>query len=415
MICDYDVAIIGAGAAGIGAARKLAGQKISTIMMEASSRAGGRAWTQELNGNPIDLGCGYLHSGDRNPWTALAQASGFHVDRREPAWHRQFKNLGFSQSESAAADSAFSAWESRLPIVSSNSDCAADALDPDCEWNAFLQAMSGYLSGAELEHISIADYLAYDTAASNFNWRVAEGYGTLIASALPPATSLHLSTPVTAIDLQGPGIKLTTRTGTLRVRYAIITVSTAVLAGSSIRLPAQLDPWRHAAACLPLGHDEKYFLEIIGWDPFTTESHVIANPRDPRTGTYYIRPFGRPIIECFTGGAGAQMRNEAGQAAAFAIAIDELAALFGADVRRHLRPLACSSWSRSDRIGGAYSHALPGRSVARAELARSLDERLFFAGEATNTCDFSTAHGAYESGQRAAEEVMAAHRPSRLA
>ena len=120
------------------------------------------------------------------------------------------------------------------------------------------------------------------------------------------------------------------------------------------------------------------------------------------------------MIEGFFGGEGAEVLAENGPAAGFAYAIDELAALFGSDVRRSLRPLAVSNWSRMDHIGGGYSYALPGRAEARVTLARPFDGRLFFAGEATHRHDFSTAHGAYQSGMRAADEVIAALRPSRL-
>jgi monoamine oxidase len=408
MSLDYDVAIIGAGAAGIGAARRLDGARLSSVVLEASGRVGGRAWTEELARCPIDFGCGYLHSGDRNPWTGIAEAAGFHVDRRDPAWLAHFENRGFSAAESAAADAAFAAWEKNMRHVAGRSDCAADALDPDCEWNAYLQAMSSYINGVAIEHLSIADYLSYQRAASEVNWRVMEGYGTLVAASLPVAMPLYLNMPVDEIGLDETGVKLVTKAGVIRARAVIITVSTAVLAGDAIRLPAAFDPWRQAARRLPLGEDEKYLLEITGGDAFAAETHVIGNPRDASAGSYYIRPFGRQLIECFVGGEGARLRHEAGPAAAFAMAIDEIVALFGANVRRHLRPLACSAWSRLDRIGGAYSHALPGHAAARVELARTLDERVFFAGEATHVSDFSTAHGAYETGLRAAAEVISA-------
>jgi monoamine oxidase len=97
-----------------------------------------------------------------------------------------------------------------------------------------------------------------------------------------------------------------------------------------------------------------------------------------------------------------------GANAAYARAIDQLLALFGAEVRKHLRPLTASDWAGTTTIGGAYSHALPGRASARLALAQPLDDRLFFAGEATHVTDFSTAHGAYQSGVRAAEEAIAA-------
>jgi monoamine oxidase len=219
---------------------------------------------------------------------------------------------------------------------------------------------------------------------------------------------LRLSTPVQSIELDGPGVELMTPVGAVCARAAILTVSTAVLAGSTIRLPPGLDAWRHAAACLPLGRDEKLFMEIVGESSFTPETRVIGNPRDRRTGVYNIRPFGWPVIECFVGDEAARMVEEMGPAAGFAQAADELAGLFGSSVSRNLRPLVASNWGRMTFVGGAYSHALPGRATARKDLALPFEERLFFAGEATHTDDFSTAHGAYDSGLRAAEEAIAA-------
>ena len=91
--------------------------------------------------------------------------------------------------------------------------------------------------------------------------------------------------------------------------------------------------------------------------------------------------------------------------------IDGLAALFGSEIRRYLRPLITTDWTRTSYIGGAYSYALPGQAGARAMLARPFEGRLFFAGEATHAFDFSTAHGAHDSGVRAAEEAIAALAP----
>jgi monoamine oxidase len=356
----------------------------------------------------LDLGCGWLHSADRNPWTRIAEAAGFTVDRQAPPWGRQYHDIGFSQTEQAAARRAYAAWEQRMDSTPPVSDCAADALEPDGEWNAYLQTISGFMNGAGLEQISIADYTAYNAASTGCNWRLPAGYGTLIAASLPNPIDLRLSTPVQSIELDERGVELTTPVGVLRARAAIFTVSTAVLAGGAIRLPPGLDAWRHAAACLPLGRDEKLFLEIAGESPFDPETRVIGNPRDCRTGVYHIRPFGWPVIECFLGGEGAWTIEKAGPAVGFAHAIDQLADLFGSNVRRHLHPLVASSWGRMTFVGGAYSHALPGHAAARKNLALPFEQRLFFAGEATHPDNFSTAHGAYESGRRAAEEAIAA-------
>jgi monoamine oxidase len=408
MDTDFDVVIIGGGAAGIGAARALAASGRSTLLLEASARLGGRAWTAEIAGLRLDLGCGWLHSADRNSWARVAEEAGVAVDRRRPAWGVQHRNLNFSPGEQSAAHAAFAAWLERLSVAPPPSDCAADALPPGGEWNNYLQAISGFISGAPLERISVADYLAYDEAATEFNWRASQGYGDLIVASLPSRTALRLSTSVEAIELEPRGLAIKTRRETIHARTAILTVSTHVLASGVIKLPDALDAWRQAAGSLPLGRNEKLFLEVVGRSPFAPETRVLGNPRDARTAAYYIRPFGRMAIECFFGGEGARMIEECGPAAGFEYAIDQLSALFGAEARRTLRPLVASCWSRMSNIGGAYSYALPGRAATRRRLASPFDNRLFFAGEATNVQDFSTAHGAHDSGVRAAQEALAA-------
>jgi monoamine oxidase len=408
MSADIDVVIVGGGAAGIGAARRLAAGGLSALMIEATARLGGRGWTQEVSGLPLDMGCGWLHSADRNSWTRIAEASGFAIDRRDPAWGKQYGDLGFTRAEQAEARKAFAAWIRRMTDTPPASDCAADALEPGAPWNAYLQALSGFISGARLERMSAVDYLAYDHAATDENWRLPAGYGSLIAASFPAEVGLRLATPVRSIELEPKGVAIATPAGVIRARSAILTVSTAVLAGDAIRLPAALEPWRKAAELLPLGRDEKLFLEILDERLFEPETQVLGDPHDPRTGAYYLRPLGRPVVECFVGGEGARAVEEEGPVAGFAYAIDQIVGLFGSEVRARLRPLVASTWCRTTQVGGAYSYALPGHAGARAALARPFEGRLFFAGEATNARDFSTAHGAHDSGVRAAEEAIAA-------
>lgn len=119
------------------------------------------------------------------------------------------------------------------------------------------------------------------------------------------------------------------------------------------------------------------------------------------------------MIEAFLGGDGARIVEEEGPAAGFAHVLSELVSLFGGDVAAAVRPLAATAWSRMAFIGGAYSCALPGRSQARARLAEPFEDRIFFAGEATHPFDFTTAHGAHDSGSRAADEAVSALRVGR--
>ena len=155
---DHDVIIIGGGAAGIGCARRLSGSGLGVLLLEASDRLGGRAWTREFAGHNLDLGCGWLHSADHNAWTGVAKASGIRIDQSRAAWGIQHRDLGFTSAEQKAARKAFEEWTQRLSDA--RGDRAADALRAACEWNSYIQAIVNFISGAPLEQLSAADYLA---------------------------------------------------------------------------------------------------------------------------------------------------------------------------------------------------------------------------------------------------------------
>src|SRR5262249_10187381 len=99
---------------------------------------------------------------------------------------------------------------------------------------------------------------------------------------------------------------------------------------------------------------------------------------------------------------------EEGSAALFDAAIEELVDLLGTGFRRRLKPELASSWMTDPFATGSYSHALPGKAQCRRILAAPVDGRLFFAGEATSSNLYSTAHGAYLTGVRAANEILGA-------
>lgn len=408
MSAEFDIVVVGAGSAGIAAAMRLAQGGKSTLLLEADSRAGGRAWTHRIRGLDLDLGCGWLHSADRNGWMDVAREAGVIIDRTRPAWGTQYHDLGFTRAEQVEARQSLAAWMHRMSTEPPAGDCAADALVRNQPWNSYIRAIAGFISGARLEDVSIADYLAYEESSTDENWRVPMGYGALIVRSLPDSVCVRYATPVESLALNAEGVTVATPAGTIRARAAILTVSTHVLTGDSIKLPPGISAWREAAAQLPLGRNEKLFLDVVEEGLFEPETQVFGNPRDARTGAYYIRPMGLPVIECFFGGESAQVVEGEGPAAGFTFALEQMAGLFGADVRRHLKPLVASSWGRMDRIGGAYSYARPGQAGARAMLAKPFEQRVFFAGEATSTGDFSTAHGAFDSGVRAAGEAIAA-------
>lgn len=401
-----EVAIIGAGAAGIAAARRLRDRGRRVLLIEAKDRVGGRANTVLAGGWPLDLGCGWLHSAERNPLADFAAARGAAIDRTPAAWQKQLRNLGFAAAEQEAAGAAYEAFEQCLHDSPAD-DCAGNVIARDHPWRPYLDMISGALNGAELDRVSARDLIAYDDSASNINWRLPAGYGAMIADAAC-AVPLALGTKVTAINHQGLCLVIDTDKGRMRADAAIVAVPTDILARGDIAFAPDVDDHLHAAACLPLGRVDKLFLAVADADAIPPETHLLGNPHSALTGSYYLRPFGRPLIECFFGGIAARAMEEAGDAGRTAFATEELGKLLGNRFAAGLRPVAGSWWHREPTIGGAYSHALPGHADKRAILARPATERLHFAGEACSPHDFSTAHGAWQSGIDTADRVEAA-------
>ncbi|MBB3998332.1 flavin monoamine oxidase family protein [Aureimonas pseudogalii] len=409
---EIDVAIVGAGAAGLSAARSLRGRGLSVRLLEARSRIGGRAETVVASdGHPFDRGCGWLHSADRNPLVAPIRAAGFTIVEKRPDWTGQTGDIGFSRPDQAAFNAVFDAFEARLDETTRRGidRAASEDFEPSGRWNALMNAVSSYYNGTEFDRVSTLDYDAY--VDSGVNWRVLEGYGAAI-SALGSYLETRTDCPVSAIEFDGRSLRVVTPHGTLRARAVVLTLPTAILAGDGLSLPAALEPWRAAAASLPLGLANKAVLSLAEPDRFDPEGHLFGNTDRTATGSYHLRPFGRPQIEVFVGGRCAEALEREGDGALGAFAIDELSNLFGSSIRRQLTAIAETAWGRDPHALGSYSHALPGAASARAQLAAPFENRIFFAGEATSPHAFSTAHGAWESGARAADEVLAALTPT---
>jgi monoamine oxidase len=400
---SVDVAIVGGGAAGIAAARRLIELRRSVLLIEALPQLGGRARTTIAQGMALDLGCGWLHSARRNALATLAAAQGQELDRREAAWRRPLHNLDFPIRNQHEAWAAYERLGEQLHRDPPKSDTVGDALAPDDPWRPFIDGVSSYINGTEINQLSVADYLAYEDAATDDNWRLPGGYGAFIVG-LGTGIRTALGTNVQSLT-QDTAVVLQTDRGTIHARAAIVAVSTAILAQGRIRFSPAVDDHLHAASRLPLGLADKVFLALANPAAVPAESHLLGRYDRSATGSYYLRPFGRPVIECFLGGASAHALEKAGAAAAYSFVIGELRELLGADFARGLTPIAATRWAHEATIAGAYSHALPGHAEARAVLARPVSERLCFAGEACSRTDFSTAHGAWQSGRVAADWI----------
>jgi monoamine oxidase len=407
---DAEVVVIGGGAAGVAAARRLHDASIRCLLVEARPRLGGRAFTYtDPSGFALDLGCGWLHSADHNPWVKIAEEQGAAIDRTAPAWSRPPLETGFPRADYRDYREALTAYYERVHRAGKNQTDtpASSVLVPGSRWNGLLNAVSTYISGAELDRVSLEDLDRYDS--TDLNWRVAKGYGALVSThaANVPA---ELACPVSAIDRRGKCMRIVTAKGDIEADQVILTVPTDVLAAGRISFVPALPEKIAAASRLPLGLADKLFISLDGAEEFEKDVRLFAYTDRARTAGYNFRPFGRPMIEAYFAGSNAAELEKGGEAAFFDFAVAELTHVFGNAFAARLKPIAIHLWRQDQFALGSYSYAMPGYADCRKTLAEPVDGRLFFAGEACSEHDFSTAHGGYKTGIAAADAVIATRR-----
>jgi monoamine oxidase len=405
---SVDIAIIGAGAAGLGAAHTLKESGLSTIVLEARDRVGGRGYTIQAAPDVVfDVGCGWLHSADRNSFVGIAKDLNFEINKDLPPWRDRAVGNAFPPDQRGEFIDSLDGFFDRVEqAAKSGHDApAATCLAPGDRWNPMIDAVSTYINGTELDRVSILDFDAYED--TNLNWRVRRGYGALMA-AYGAALPVVFNCKVTLVDHSAKRLRIETSQGTLTADKVIITVPTNLIADETIRFHPALPDKVDAAAHLPLGLADKVVLALADAEALPKEGNLRGATMRTEMGTYHLRPFGQPCVEGFFGGRFARQLEDTGDGAIAAHSIDEIASFLGNDIRRKLKPLKESRWAHDPFARGSYSHALPGHSGKRAVLAAPVDGRLFFAGEATSPNFFTTAHGARDSGERAAKEVLAA-------
>jgi len=410
---ETEVAIIGGGAAGIAAGRRLRKAGIDCLIIEARARLGGRAWTvTEQSGFALDLGCGWLHSADRNPWAKVAESQGRTIDKTRPPWTKPSLPIRFPLDQQQDFRKSMDALYDRLEAILAKGDDvpAADALEPGGRWNNLLTAVGTYISGAELSRISGRDFINYQD--SEVNWSVVEGYGATITAAGAKLRTA-LESPVSRIDHGGQKLKIETAKGTITACHAIVTLPTAVLAANEHLFSPGLPQKTQAARGLPLGLADKLFVALADAEEFEPNSRVFGHTDRVATASYQFRPFGRPMIEAYYGGSHAAALETGGEGAFFDFAVSELTALLGSAFARRVKPIHMHRWGADPFARGSYSYALPGMADCRSALAAPVDGRLFFAGEACSRGDFSTAHGGWNTGVSAAEQVIAVRQGKR--
>ena len=282
----------------------------------------------------------------------------------------------------------------------------ADVTERESEWTPLFDYLISLWSSLDSDQVSVMDFDNYvDTEE---NWPVKDGYGTLIAR-WAADTQVALNSAVREIDWSGRKLRLTTPRGELRAERVIITVSTGILGGGDIRFTPALPDWKQAAiAALPLGNHNRICL-IFERNVFGPEHArgALVTSGDSEPMHLRIRPFGFDYVVGMTGGRFADWLERAGTEASADLAKEYLASAFGSDIAKQVARSNVTAWRGDPWVRGAYAAASPGQAHQRAALARPIDERLFFAGEATSPDFFSTAHGAYLTGIATAKTIAA--------
>jgi monoamine oxidase len=409
---DVDIAIVGAGAAGIAAARRIAALGRRCILLEATDRIGGRCFTDTATfGTPIDRGAHWIHMPDINPVTRLAGPAGLDIYPAPPGQRmriaRRYAREGEMEDFLAALVRANRAIAEAVRDTKPDMSCA-QALPKDLlDWRATVEFVLGPWGCAkDLAEVSAKDFAR--SAERDVDAFCRQGFGALIAR-LGAGLPVQLANPVSQIDLTGrAGVEIMTARGRVAARGVIVTVSTGVLAAGKIRFAPDL-PKRQVEAVnnLRLGSYDRVMLELVG-NPLGLERDelVFQMASSPRTAGLLANVTGSPVAMVDVGGKFGRELAAKGTAAMIAFAIDWLADLYGADVKKAVGRTTATQWNEEPWVLGAFSAAAPGGQLARRILMDPLRDRLWFAGEAVHETLWGTVGGAWESGERAADAAM---------
>ncbi|MEO6078382.1 MAG: NAD(P)/FAD-dependent oxidoreductase [Steroidobacteraceae bacterium] len=403
---SFDTVIVGAGAAGIAAARRLmaAGQQV--LVLEARNRVGGRAFTSLSLGVPADMGAAWLHFAAENAWTRLADETGFAVIRREPGWGAA-TGIGArepSTAERAAAQASYLHYNELIEATAAAArDIPLSDILPREGYRTRFDAIMTWAVGAESRQVSTLDLARY--ADSEHNWAVREGLGAVVAASAENLP-IQYGSEVTAIDWSGPLLRIDCSRGRVEARASIVTLPTAVLAQGALRFTPQLPvTYTDTFHALPLGIVNKVYFKLgAGQFADGVSRYFIGTDHSSRTCSYQVYPAEQPLLCAYFGGDLSWELEQRGELVEFAR--EELRGIFGAGFVSELGAHIATAWGKDPHARGSYSAALPGKAHCRAILARPVTPQLLFAGEACSTHYYGTLHGAWLSGVAAAEQLL---------
>jgi monoamine oxidase len=412
-----EVVVIGAGSAGLSAARTLIAAGKSVVVVEAAGRIGGRAYTESGTfGVPFDHGCSWVMGPEDLPYVEMARNRGFTLLDHDGAGEAFY--VGDRQATGPERRKYDAAWRQTKRAVSragrQGLDVPASTVIPgDMEFAGIPQTWMGAMDWAvDFKDLSTMDYWEYGDIGSNY--MIKEGYGALVAR-MGGELPVQLNTPATRVDWSGEGVSVETPAGTIRARACIVTVSTGVLGAGSIKFTPELpERTQKAIHDLPMGLLAKVTLQFdgerFGFAPNAWLTYWVPNEMPAEACFFLTFPFGFNLMIGFVGGDFGWQLSAEGEETAIDFALNEVVRMVGAKARDHFVKGHLTGWAENPRTRGAYAAARPGRYAARAELAVPVADRIFFAGEAVAVPYVQLCGGAYLSGEAVAKAVVSAIR-----
>lgn len=412
-----DVIVVGAGVAGLAAARELTRAGQHAIVLEARERIGGRIVTDRSLGGAVDLGAQWIHGSIGNPIAELARAMGIGT-RRVAHEERLLFERGGAQLDGGAASAVRVELERTLERArrwaggqDANTTLAA-ALDAagdtghagDIDWAVSWLSL---VMGADPDELSARAW-DQDHELDGHDLAFPNGYDQLTRK-LSGGLDLRLSQPVTRISLEDNGAVVTTDVATLRARAVIVTVPLGVLKAGAIEfVPALPVTKRTAIDRLGMGVLDKIAMRFPHQFWPDHPPHFAARParRGELVGFSNLAYSGAPILVGFVAAHHARAIETQSDADAIAVAVAALRDIFGQNVVPP-RATVVTRWWNDVWTRGSYSHIPPDATGGEYdELAAPIADTLLFAGEATHRRHPATVHGAYLSGLREAKRLI---------
>jgi polyamine oxidase len=420
------IIVVGAGLAGLTAARILASQDFPVVVLEARNRVGGRAFSSDVGGARVDLGVDLVHGiNPLNPVFAFANAAGIALEEPEPgpvaAWEEETLWLPpavFLPVLLAGGDFAAEYQEiaAGLPANASVGDALEAWLDlRELEGDARRRTRFFARTYLEETYIGAIDELnAVDTFArvsfNGANARPVDGFST-IARFLAKDLDVRTGEVVTDIQYDADGVSVTSTSGTLQGTHVIVTVPLGVLQAEAISFePALPSAKTEAIGRLGMGAYEKVILtfdEAFWLEKGESIFHLPLN-RSPYPHFVDLSvETGVPQLAMLVSGEPARFVTNSGEQAVLTEAMGILRALFDEVTVPDPVAWTVTDWTHDPFALGAASYVPVGATGAdMTTIAEPVGERLFFAGEHTLPSFYGTAHGAMLSGIREADRFL---------